>query len=257
MIRGKKVAYTYLIGWTQNDVWYYGVRYAKDSSPEDLWSTYFTSSKYVQEYRKKIGEPDHIEVRRVFRNTKSAIDCEDRVIRTLKLYENKRFLNKSYSGSIYYDEDVRQKLSNHAKKPRSEKFKKARSETMKEMWKNGVYDDRIAQTEEHKSAVSAALKKRYSNQDHHCVRTKRSEIAKKSTSDTLKSYFETLDKTKKSDIYGKGAKKNIGKKRSDETKKRLSENAKNRKLVECEFCGKNVTSQSLGRYHKEGKCRHD
>ena len=80
-----------MIGWKKNDVWYYGVRFAKSSTPAELWVTYFTSSKYVQEFRSKNGDPDIIQIRKVFNDPKLAIKCEDRVIRRLRLFENKNF----------------------------------------------------------------------------------------------------------------------------------------------------------------------
>ena len=49
------MSYTYLIGWTKYNIQYYGVRYAKGCHPDDLWKTYFTSSKYVKEFREKNG----------------------------------------------------------------------------------------------------------------------------------------------------------------------------------------------------------
>lgn len=45
--------YTYLIGWSEYDIWYYGVRYAKGCNPADLWVKYFTSSKFVREFREQ------------------------------------------------------------------------------------------------------------------------------------------------------------------------------------------------------------
>ena len=45
--------YTYLIGWKEKNLWYYGVRYSKDCDTNDLWESYYTSSKYVQKAREK------------------------------------------------------------------------------------------------------------------------------------------------------------------------------------------------------------
>ena len=70
--KGNKVEYkpyTYLIGWTKYNVWYYGSETGfktKIANPSNLWKTYFTSSKYVKQYREKYGEPDIIEIRKVF-----------------------------------------------------------------------------------------------------------------------------------------------------------------------------------------------
>ena len=51
--------YTYLLKFTNPEkdqkLFYYGVRFAKNSSPDDLFKTYFTSSKYVRELINKYG----------------------------------------------------------------------------------------------------------------------------------------------------------------------------------------------------------
>ncbi len=62
------IPYTYIIGWSLYNKYYYGVRYAKNCNPNDLWKTYFTSSKYVKEFRNNHGEPDIIQVRKTFEN---------------------------------------------------------------------------------------------------------------------------------------------------------------------------------------------
>lgn len=85
--------FTYLIGWPDQDKWYYGVRFAKGCSPEDLWNTYFTSSKYVSEARKTFGEPPIVEVRRTFSDPEAARDWETKVLKRLNVRNNDRFLN--------------------------------------------------------------------------------------------------------------------------------------------------------------------
>ena len=83
--------YTYLIGWSKLNKWYYGVRYSKKCHPSDLWVNYFTSSKYVDEFRKKNGEPDIIQIRKIFTNGEQAIKWEEKVLKKLKvLNENNR-----------------------------------------------------------------------------------------------------------------------------------------------------------------------
>lgn len=62
------VYYTYLIGWTEHNKWYYGVRFAKNCHPNELWKTYFTSSKHVISFRNTFGEPDIINVRKTFKD---------------------------------------------------------------------------------------------------------------------------------------------------------------------------------------------
>ena len=41
---GDRTPYTYLIGWSKLDKWYYGCRYGINCHPDDFWKTYFTSS---------------------------------------------------------------------------------------------------------------------------------------------------------------------------------------------------------------------
>lgn len=92
--------YTYLIGWSSHKIWYYGVRWKKNCNPSDLWNTYFTSSRYVTEFRKNYGEPDIISVRKVFADKESAKLWEDCVLRRLKLATRSDFLNKSNNNSF-------------------------------------------------------------------------------------------------------------------------------------------------------------
>lgn len=108
------IPYTYLIGWSKYNKWYYGVRYGKGCNPTDLWVKYFTSSIYVDEFRKKYGEPDIIQIRKIFNTIKAAIDWEICVLRRLKLHETPHFLNKSCAGAIYYDEEVVDKIRQRA-----------------------------------------------------------------------------------------------------------------------------------------------
>jgi hypothetical protein len=90
--------YTYLIGWSQHNLWYYGVRYASICHPNDLWQTYFTSSKYVKESRKLYGEPDIVTVRRVFNDKVTAIQWENKVLRRMNVLRSDNWLNRNING---------------------------------------------------------------------------------------------------------------------------------------------------------------
>lgn len=85
--------FTYLIGWKEFDKWYYGVRFARNCQPDDLWTKYFTSSKHVQEFRKEHGEPDVIEIRQTFNDSLQAREWEHKVLRRLKVIQNDKWLN--------------------------------------------------------------------------------------------------------------------------------------------------------------------
>jgi hypothetical protein len=110
--------YCYLIGWTKQNKYYYGVRYAEDSKclydsgchPDDLWVTYYTSSEYVAEMRKKYGEPDVIKIRRIFSCKKDALNWENKVIIRIGAVQNLKWLNKRSSSAILMDDIVKDKI---------------------------------------------------------------------------------------------------------------------------------------------------
>jgi hypothetical protein len=92
--------YTYFIQWSKTGMKYYGVRYAKNCNPSDLWNTYFTSSPTVTEYVQKYGNPDIIQIRKIFNNIDQARLWEHKVLKRLKVIIRDDYLNKSDSKSI-------------------------------------------------------------------------------------------------------------------------------------------------------------
>jgi hypothetical protein len=93
--------FTYLIGWKELDLWYYGVRYGKNVEPKSLWDTYFTSSKHVFKVREEYGEPDIREIRKTFgKNSKKAKVWEEKVLRRLNVCKNRKWLNISNINSF-------------------------------------------------------------------------------------------------------------------------------------------------------------
>lgn len=73
--------------------WYYGVRYAKNCTPSDLWTTYQTSSKFVKKFVQEHGNPTLIQVRKQFSSIKKAQIWEQKVLRKLKVTKNEKWLN--------------------------------------------------------------------------------------------------------------------------------------------------------------------
>jgi hypothetical protein len=120
--------YTYLIGWTKLDLWYYGVRFAKDCYPGDLWVTYFTSSKYVQEVRELHGEPDVLEIRKTFDTKEKAILWEHKVLKRIGVVGSDRWLNKSTAmgfdtSELWKDNEYREKVCLGVSKAAIERWK--------------------------------------------------------------------------------------------------------------------------------------
>jgi hypothetical protein len=140
-----------------------GVRYARNCHPDDLWTKYFTSSKVVQEYREKFGEPDVVEIRKTFLSQIDAREWEHKVLRRLKVIENERWLNKSNGRAIppqfgrQHSEDFKERQrrrmlknnpmvgrvqSEREKEIRQEIRKKPKSEKAKENIRNGKIGDK-------------------------------------------------------------------------------------------------------------------
>lgn len=87
------IYYTYLIGWSNYNKWYYGVRYAKDANPDELWKRYFTSSKAVKCFTEVNGDPDIIEIRKTFNSPVKARAWESKVLNKMSVSSDDRFLN--------------------------------------------------------------------------------------------------------------------------------------------------------------------
>jgi hypothetical protein len=97
------IPFTYLIGWSHLNTWYYGRKTEQGCCPNDLWTTYFTSSDEVNEFRIKNGEPDIIQIRKIFpNNPKACCDWEDKVLDRMNVMKDDRFLNKK-NGAKNFD----------------------------------------------------------------------------------------------------------------------------------------------------------
>lgn len=94
------IPYTYLIGWSQLNMWYYGVQYNKRANPINLWVNYFTSSTRVKEFRKLYGDPDVIMVRRVFTDGLVARLWEDSVLRSIPETKRCNWLNVKFGNTF-------------------------------------------------------------------------------------------------------------------------------------------------------------
>lgn len=110
-------SYTYLIGWTDLDQYYYGVRWANYKNPEDdLWKEYFTSSRIVAETVKKHGDPDIIEIDQIFENKTKAIAYEDKYLREVhKSGHWDKFLNQKFGNAFILTEEMISKANQKRK----------------------------------------------------------------------------------------------------------------------------------------------
>ena len=95
--------YTYLIGWTNKNKWYYGSRYCKSADPIELFNPnhktpYLTSSKIVKDFILENGMPDVIQIRKTFKSPKDSRRWEAQVLKRINAKANPKFLNR-HNGS--------------------------------------------------------------------------------------------------------------------------------------------------------------
>ena len=156
--------YTYLIGWSFQNLYYYGCEYGskvKVANPQNLWSNYFTSSKYVQEAREFYGEPDIIQIRRVFDDETSCREWEKRVLSKMNVLHDEKWLNRNVVGSIKMTEEIRQKISEaHKGMKHSEESKMKMSAHQRGKKKNTPISD------ETKRKISRSLTGRKLTKEH-------------------------------------------------------------------------------------------
>ena len=107
------MAFTYLLTFNPTGQKYFGVRYASNSSPKDLWVTYFSSSKIVKDLIRKHGKDSFtVQIDKTFEDPIAALDYE---LQFLKGIENRSaWLNQSFGTGGY--NHARIKTDEHRRK---------------------------------------------------------------------------------------------------------------------------------------------
>ncbi len=95
--------FTYLLGWSNLDRWYYGVSFASSRTEEDLWVKYKTSSKHVKQFAELHGDPDVIMVRRRFSSSDKARAWETKVLKRIGVVHSEKWINKTDNKAISSD----------------------------------------------------------------------------------------------------------------------------------------------------------
>lgn len=137
--------YTYLLGWSKHNKFYYGVRYSKDADPSELWCKYKTSSKHVKNFAKKNGDPDIVQVRKTFELKEAAIDWENKVLKRMKVVQDTRFLNATDNKAIpIVNFDRAKNLANRRPyqewpEESKERLREGVRNAARRNWANGIY----------------------------------------------------------------------------------------------------------------------
>lgn len=81
---------------------YYGVRYQKSCSPNDLWTTYFSSSSVIHKLIEDYGVDSFIPtVRKTFETAEAAKIWETKFLHKVKAQSNDNWLNRHNGGSTF------------------------------------------------------------------------------------------------------------------------------------------------------------
>jgi len=174
------IPYTYLLGWTSHNKWYYGVRYAKGCSPNDLWKTYFTSSKYVKKFRKLYGEPDIIDVRKIFPNNETgALLWETKVLLRMNVINDPKWLNatnnKAISNSVKRNykpglEAIKIKragktFDEYHSQETAQKIREYTSKKFKTLWKDETFRKKASKKPQDTTNYKKAATERWNNSE--------------------------------------------------------------------------------------------
>lgn len=129
----KGTPFTYLIGWTELNIYYYGVRYSKTCHPNDLWNTYFTSSKHVKKFRKENGEPNLIKIDYVFDYGEEAREYEELFIMENNCVYDQKWLNLCGGGKHFCvtPESIEKTIKGLKGKKQSEESNKKRADALR------------------------------------------------------------------------------------------------------------------------------
>lgn len=252
--------FTYLIGWKSLNKFYYGVRYAKNCHPDDLWKTYFTSSKYVSEFRKYNGEPDIIQIRRTFLSQTDARLWESKVLRRTNSVKQERWLNKfdgiaiSPDAALIGSKKSKNKQPWNIDDPRRNHLSKINIE-------NKAYERLITPKAIEKSKESR--KKYYNNlsleeRKQLTVFINSDSEIKKKRNESFKIYISSITKERRDEL---NEKIKLGRQNSSYSyssdyernqkirESKLQHNPNFKEIVTCPHCGKSGQNAAMKRWH--------
>lgn len=115
------MAYTYHLYHIPTDKHYYGVRYGKGCSPDELWKSYFSSSTLVHKLIEEYGQDSFVfSVRKVFETSEQAVAWESRFLLKVNAQHNDKWLNRhngsnSFIGPHTHSEQSKAKIRSKIK----------------------------------------------------------------------------------------------------------------------------------------------
>lgn len=154
------IPYTYYLYHKQTDTHYYGVRYAKNCDPTDLWNTYFSSSKKVKKLIDEYGTHSFsVKIRKTFDDKKQAILWEQKVLRRLKVLSKPKWLNDNISGAILLENHPRGMLGKkHTNSVKEKISRRTKNKTYEEIYGDRAKEQRQQRSDSHKNKPKPYLK---------------------------------------------------------------------------------------------------
>lgn len=240
--------YTYLIGWSKQKKYYYGVKYGESANPKTFWVDYYTSSKHIPLLRESFGEPDIIQIRKTFKSKEDAIKWETKVLRRINAAGKEYFINETNGNLNWYNKGgykcTQEHIDNMINSRWTEEKKKKHSiyttQLNKEIWSK--------RSTEEKNKILSKISESNKGKEPWNRNTPH-------TNETIKKISKnTKNAMKSTELRSHLSQK--AKARCDEKfSKRISEN--NKRKVSCVFCKREVNLSNLGRHQKGSKCKKD
>jgi hypothetical protein len=112
--------FTYCITFIPTGKRYYGVRYAKDCHPEQLWTTYFTSSVTIADLIKEHGKESFTsQVRKTFITAKQARSWETKFLTRISAAQSPEWLNGNNGSATFHSTPESVQKTKETKKRRN------------------------------------------------------------------------------------------------------------------------------------------
>lgn len=222
--------YTYHLFHKPTKKHYYGVRTAKDCNPDELWKTYFSTSKIVKSLREQYGDNSFdYEVRKLFETPEDALEWETKFLTKINAAEREDWLNRHNGGNTFTTVN---KSSWNKGIPHPEIVRKKIAEKRKPYV--GELHPMFGRqhTDESKKKMSLNIDKRFGKDNH---------FFGKKHSDKTKQIISEKNKGNPSPRKGVIL--------SDEQKKKQSDSMRNKPKLICPYCNKTGSVSGMKRYH--------
>lgn len=215
--------YTYLLGWRDRDIWYYGYRGANETAPENDLPFYLSSSEEVYDTIRLYGYPDVEKVHKLFASKDEAKAFETKFLHRVNAVKSPRWLNKHDGGpnwgvARFFSDEHKRRISESKKGHKhSDEAKKAMSESRKEYMASDEGKEHLATMIANRDPKANVGKKRSEETKRKISETKKARSAQEGYINPTKGVAKS-DETKR--LISEAMK---GKTHSEEHRKKNSE----------------------------------